>query len=167
MLTMESFCDLQARHRAEAEAFPKAFAFSAQQFAEGLRHLGLDPERDAGEVTGIGAGGFVRRADLPAWNALAERQWQELADWREECLRDPRHRPLLVAAIRDELANHEYGYTRDWAQVEEALNVLGLSLEDAGDDARLTACVEEARAQCVRDYEEWERREDGAREAEA
>ena len=153
----ESFHELKKRQGEELRAIPFFAAFSQEQFKEGVARLGLPPGSD--EVASVGWGCFVRKADLARWRDLGNAHYREIREWVEGCLGDEGRRPLLVRAIADELANREYGYTRDWAQVEEALAPFGLDLEDTGEDARLADVVGEACARCVEDYERLARKE--------
>lgn len=139
---LESYAQMKERQQREVNGFPMAFAFSDRQFAEGMRALGLDPS-DRGQIVPIGGGGFIRKADEDAFRAMFRRHRLE----RETAMdADRTGDGYLLEMFRCELANHEYGYTRD---AEPALMALGVSWEDIGGDERLmhafkTACRQEA-----------------------
>ena len=139
---LESYAQMKARQQREVNGFPKVFAFSDRQFAEGMRILGLDPA-DRDKIVSIGGGGFIRKADEDDFQAMCQRHRLE----REAAMdADRTGDGYLLEMFRCELADHEYGYTRD---VEPALMALGVAWEDIGGDERLmhafeTACRQEA-----------------------
>ena len=118
---MESYRQMQERHQKEFNAFPISFAFNDTQFNEGMNKLGLDPS-ETDKVVSIGAGGFIRKADMDAFHAMFERITEETHsafiknedDW-------------AYHAFRYELANHEYSYTGDY---EPALEACGFDLDE-------------------------------------
>ena len=138
----ESYAQMKERQQREVNGFPLAFAFSDRQFAEGMRALDLDPT-DKDKIVSIGGGGFIRKADEDAFKAMFQRHRLE----REAAMdADRTGDGYLLEMFRCELANHEYGYTRD---AEPALMALGVAWEDIGGDERLmhafeTACRQEA-----------------------
>ena len=138
----ESYREMKARQQREVNGFPKAFAFSDRQFVEGMRSLGLDPA-DRDKIVFIGGGGFIRKTDEAAFQAMFQRHRLE----RETAMdADQTGNGYLLEMFCCEFANHEYGYTRD---AEPALMALGISWEDIGGDERLmhafeTACRQEA-----------------------
>ena len=133
----ESYTQLKARQQKEVNNFPMAFAFSSNQFDEGMRKLGLEPSEKE-KIVSIGAGGFIRKADEKAYQEMFQRHHLE----REAAMsNDKTGNGYLLQMFRYELSNHEYGYTRD---AEPALLALGLSLEDIGNDDRLLYAFEKA-----------------------
>ena len=138
----ESYQDMKARQQKEINGFPKAFAFSDRQFAEGMRALGLDPA-DKDKIVFIGGGGFIRKTDEGDFQAMFQRH---RLGRKAAMDADQTGDGDLLEMFRCELSNHEYGYTRD---AEPALMVLGVAWEDIGGDERLmhafeTACRQEA-----------------------
>lgn len=113
---MNEYTALRARIRAEIDEFPIVFAFSEEQLTAGLEKLGAT--RD--EVVAIGAGGFVRKADRAAFDAM----WDRQADAMDKAMADD---DFMADAIRYELGNHEYCITYD---PEPTLSALGLSMSD-------------------------------------
>ena len=69
---LESYAQMKARQQREVNGFPKVFAFSDRQFAEGMRVLGLDPA-DRDKIVSIGGGGFIRKADEDDFQAMCQR----------------------------------------------------------------------------------------------
>ena len=138
----ESYRQMKARHLKEVYDFSKAFAFSNSQFEEGMRSLGLDPS-DKEQIASIGAGGFVRKTDGDAFKAMMHRHRLEHEVAMDA---DRTGEEYLLDMFRCELADHEYGYTRD---PEPALMALGLFGDDIESDERLlhafeTACRQQA-----------------------
>lgn len=137
-----TYAELKQRQQAEVNAFPIAFAFGAQQFEEGMKKLGLTPsERE--KVVGIGGGGFIRKDDR---ETLMEMFRQHKRQRKIAAAADKTGNGYLLEMFRYELANHEYGYTRD---AEPALEALGLTEQEIVEDERLrtaylTACRQEA-----------------------
>lgn len=118
---MESYRQMKERQQKEFNAFPLAFAFNEDQFEQGMNRLGLDVS-ETDKVIGIGAGGFMRKSDESAFDAILERFDKETHDafmnndsaWAEK-------------AFYWELANHEYCITLD---TEPALTACGMTLDE-------------------------------------
>ncbi|WJV31818.1 hypothetical protein QTG56_24610 (plasmid) [Rossellomorea sp. AcN35-11] len=53
------------------------FAFSDQQFAEGMKKLGLGVG-DEDKVVSIGAGGFILKSDVKAYKEMGQKQKSEM-----------------------------------------------------------------------------------------
>ena len=101
---METYQQIKARHQAEVNAFPIGAAFSNSQVADMMRKFGL-PNDETGyrQIVSLGAGSYIKRSDIPAWNEMAERHKREMAAFKKQ-------KKELTAAIRYEFANHEYHY---------------------------------------------------------
>lgn len=138
----ETYRRMKKRQREEINAFPMAFAFSKTQLAEGMQKLGLQPT-DTDQVASIGGGGFVRKTDVEAFHQMFRLHRLE----RKSAMNADRTGDgFLLEMFRCELADHEYGYTRD---AEPALDALGMTLEELTQDGRLMhafhkACRQEA-----------------------
>ena len=74
---METYQQMKQRHKEEIESLPVQWAFNDEQFAEGMRKFGLNPE-DKDKVCSVGYGGFVKREDQHLLPELAKRQIEEL-----------------------------------------------------------------------------------------
>lgn len=135
-----TYKELKQRQQAEVSAFPMAFAFGARQFEEGMKKLGLEPsERE--KIVSIGGGGFIRKDDQ---EALMEMFRQHKRQRKIAAAADKTGNGYLLEMFRYELANHEYGYTRD---PEPALDALGLTEQEIAGDKRLCAAYLTARQQ--------------------
>lgn len=138
----ETYREMKRRQQEEINTFPMAFAFSKTQLAEGMLKLGLQPD-DTDRVVSIGGGGFVRKTDVEAFHRMFRLHRLERKSAMDA---DQTGDGFLLEMFRCELADHEYGYTRD---AEPALDALGIAVEDLAGDERLIhafqkACREEA-----------------------
>ena len=61
---MNRYADLKQRQQQEFGTFPMQYAFSNQQFAEGMAALGLKPA-DTDKIYKAPGGGIYRREDGP------------------------------------------------------------------------------------------------------
>ena len=128
---IESYKELKARHSKEVSDFDGMFwAFSTQQFIEGMEKLGLKKE-DTHEICSIGAGGFMLKSKKEAFNAMFDRQAKE----RKQRKQDEK---FLLEALAYELRNHEYCITYD---PSDALDALGLRKEDVDPKIMKQACL--------------------------
>ena len=95
------------------------FAFSNEQFIEGMKKLGLN-EDDKDKVCSFGSGGIILKSRSKAFNDMFKRNSSAM----EEALKKP---DFLLSALSYELANHEYCITYDF---EDTFDALGLTFED-------------------------------------
>ncbi|MGC6586158.1 DUF7659 family protein [Paenibacillus sp. Dod16] len=127
---MNLYKELKSKHQKEVSEFPMAFAFSNQQFKEGMEKLGLT-ESDMDKVCSIGAGGFIRKQDSEALKDMRIRHSREL---QEAIDNDQTGEGFIFDMFKYELANHEYSYTRD---VESTLDALGFTAEEINANEKL------------------------------
>lgn len=127
---MTSYQDLKARQQKEMNEFPLEAAFSKEQFANMMAKWGLT-ENDTDKIYSIDGGCFIRRSDSTAFHELIEKQAKERED---AIMSDTTGEGYIYEMFSVELANHEYGYTRD---VEETFDALGFTLELINSDQRL------------------------------
>lgn len=118
---METYRQMQERHQKEMNDFPIAFAYSDQQFDDGMRKLGLNPS-ETDKVVSVFYGAFIRREDHDALMEMFERHSKEERDAFIKNEDD-----WAYHAFRYELANHEYSYTGDY---EPALEACGFTLDE-------------------------------------
>lgn len=115
---------LKEKHQQEINDFPMFFAFNQQQFVEGMAKLGLKPE-DTDKIYKLGhTGGFYRKTDAMDLIELFNRHAQEEKD---AIAADTTGDGYIFQMFNYELANHEYGYTRD---PEPTLDAVGLTMEE-------------------------------------
>ena len=145
----ETYAQLRARQQKETDDFPMFFAFSNEQFAEGMRKFGLSPD-DTGKIYKLGnTGGFYLRTDAEQLHAMFERHGQELT----VAMKD---KDFAVGAFRYQLNNHEYCITYDSS---DALAALGLTDEDLTNNKTLNAAFNKAEKQYWSDYKAMERKQ--------
>lgn len=120
-MDMETYRQMQERHQKEMNDFPIAFAYSDQQFDDGMRKLGLNPS-ETDKVVSVFYGAFIRREDHDALMEMFERHSKEERDAFIKNEDD-----WAYHAFRYELANHEYSYTGDY---EPALEACGFTLDE-------------------------------------
>ena len=109
------------------------FAFSNEQFSEGMKKIGLTI-KDTDKIVSIGAGGYLLKSKVDEYKAKINSKEKQL----EEFLKDDKN---LLNAFIYELDNHEYGYTWD---LEPAVEALGYSVNDIEKDERLARILFEA-----------------------
>lgn len=110
---MNKYTELKEKHQKEVNDFPMMFAFSDQQFEEGMKKLGVIDEK---ELVSIGSGGFVRKTDARAYIELLKR----VHDEHDEMMKDPEY---CYEAFKYELANMEYCITYDYTDTLDALSL--------------------------------------------
>lgn len=127
---MNAYEELRTRQQKEFDAFPIKWAFNSKQMDEAMKELGLQPgEYD--KITSIGAGGFIRKTDSDAFDALLEKLNKELED---AVAADPTGEGFIYDMFKYELDNHEYGYT---GSAQETLDALAMTMEEIEADERL------------------------------
>lgn len=117
------YAKMKEKHREEVNKFPMKFAITDEDLIEGMKELGLE-ENDKDKITAIGGGGFIRDADIKAYNEMFNRHHKEM---QEEIKKDSTGENFIRDMFAEELANYEYGYTND---IGPALRALGLTIND-------------------------------------
>ena len=139
---MNQYADLKQRQQQEFSAFPMQFAFSDQQFAEGMAALGLEPT-DTDKIYKAPGGGFYRREDGPRLYDMMGRFDREL---QEAIAGDQIGDGFIFEMFLYELGNHEYDVTME---LNETLDALGYTMEDIQADPRLCHGLERARLEIL------------------
>jgi hypothetical protein len=120
----ETYLEQKKRHQDEFSAFTGIFfAFSNDQFSEGMRKLGLEPG-DTGKIFSLGAGGYISKERSNEFHALMKRHGEERKQLKKNV-------QALIDAIVYELQNHEYCITGD---PTSALDALDLTIETIDKD---------------------------------
>ncbi|QST02664.1 hypothetical protein IMZ31_19130 (plasmid) [Pontibacillus sp. ALD_SL1] len=112
---------LKRKQEKEMNDFPMVFAFSKQQFEEGMKKLGLSPE-DADQVASFGYNGFMRKSDKESFSELLRRHDMEMKEAMDE---DSTGEGFIFEMFDYELWNHEYGYT---GELGRQAGILGISM---------------------------------------
>lgn len=118
-----TYKELKEKQQKEFNKFPIMYAFSKEQFEKGMGVLGLKPT-ETYKVYSIGGGGFIKKTDSEAFNELVTRFDKEMKD---AIANDTTGEGFIYDMFNYELANHEYGYTRE---LEPTLEVLGLEEDE-------------------------------------
>lgn len=139
---MNRYAELKQRQHEEFAAFPMQFAFSDQQFAEGMAALGLT-SADTDKIYKAPGGGFYRKEDSPRLKAMMDRFDREL---QSAISGDGTGDGFIYEMFLYELGNHEYGYTGD---LSETLYALGYTKADIRADPRLSHGLEKARLEVL------------------
>lgn len=128
---MNKYSELKKRHQNRINALPLMFAFSQQQFKEGMARWGLT-EKDTDKIYKLGAtGGFYQRKDSTLIFSAFEQNEQEMA---AAIAADPDGTGFIKDMFLYEIANHEYCITYD---LEPTLDALNLTEDDVMNDERL------------------------------
>ena len=146
---MNKYREMKERHRKEIAEFPMFFAFSDQQFAEGMQRLGLEPT-DTKAIYRLGdTGGFYRKSDAEQLRQMLVRHEREMQNAIAE---DTTGEGFIFDMFFYELANHEYCITYDY---EDTLGALGLTNEEIRDNNALAAGLKLATKKYLEGCEDW------------
>ena len=143
-----AYAEMKKRHQERVNALPLMFAFSQQQFNEGMEKLGLKPT-DTHLITSIGAGGFIRKSDVPLFNETMESlniEAQAAID------ADTDGTGFIKDMFLYELANHEYCITYD---LEPTLDALNITEDQLINTPRLLKGMRLAREEYLRNSQEY------------
>lgn len=136
MILNNQYRTMRKKHQAEVDSFPMFFAFNNEQFEQGMRKFGLNPT-DADQIYRLGGtGGFYRKSDS---SRLAEMFERQEAEFQTAIAADSTGEGFIFEMFNEELANHEYVFTRD---VTETLNIFCLTADDIKADSRLSRGLE-------------------------
>lgn len=143
------YLEMKQAHQKEVNNFPVFFAFSKDQFKEGIERLGLT-ENDTDKIYSIGGGGYIRKADSKAFNDLFDKQDKELNKAIES---DTDGTGFIFDMFYYELNNHEYIITYD---VSDTLDCLGVTEKQLEENQNLKNGLRKAIKQIKKDYAEQE-----------
>lgn len=135
------YLELKAKRQEEIDNFPIGFAFTDSQVPDMLERCGTTDTKD---LVSLGGGGYIHKDKLRDWNDMQIRH--ELQ--HTKLINESKGRTdggYLYEAVKYELGNHEYIITHE---TQDALNAIGLSLEEAYGDVLIAQTVDAA----VRDY---------------
>jgi hypothetical protein len=100
------------------------FAFSDEQFNEGMKNFGLDPDKDLDKIYRLVAGGFLLKSKAEEFEGLNKKFKDEI---NELIQADKDGTKFIYSMFLYELNNHEFGYTHD---NKDALRALGITKKD-------------------------------------
>jgi len=128
---MNAYTELKQKHEKEFNEFPIFFAFSDEQFEEGMAKFGLT-KFDINQIYEFGdTGGFYLRTDSERLHEMLTRHEKEMQDAVDA---DVTGEGFIFDMFNYELSNHEYCYTHD---TSDTLDALDLTPEDIEKDQRL------------------------------
>ena len=130
---------LRKKQQEEFNKLPLGFAFSNEQFAEMMKGWGLDPDKDTDKIYRIPGGGFVQKKDHTLLHETMDRHQKEIEEAIEA---DVDGTGFVYEMFLYEMDNHEYGYTGD---LEDALEALGMTIEEIDGSEKLKAGLEKAK----------------------
>jgi hypothetical protein len=134
----KTYGEFRKAERDAINALPIEFAFSKEQFEQGMKNLGLTVD-DKDKVCAMPfCGGFIRKTDTKTVIDTFIFYSREL----DRLMLDD---DFAVDAIRYELDNHEYGYTGD---PSDALEALGLPRSISELDDRMKSLFSKATKLC-------------------
>lgn len=110
--TIKPYVEFKQNQENVLNKFPQFFAFSEEQFKEGLKKLNTTKK----DIISTGYGGFIKKTDKNAYLKMFER----FNDTLKESLKDD---TFLYNALKYELGNHEFVITYDY---EDTLSIFGL-----------------------------------------
>ena len=141
MKVAETYVQMKERHQKEVNEFPMMWAFNNDQFAQGMKKLGLqetDTDKMANDPRITRVGGFIRKTDADKLDEMFTRHTKER---KEAMAADIDGTGYLFQMFRYELANHEYSYTGD---AEETLDALGLTYGDVNSSPAMRVALNAA-----------------------
>lgn len=108
------------------------FAFSEEQFDEGLAKFGIKRKNMKDKILRVGSiGGYLLKDKEHELDAMFEKQRNEL---KHEIDKDKTGKGFIRQMFDYELANHEYGYT---GSLEETLDAVGLTAKSIEENKAL------------------------------
>ena len=129
----ETYAQMKTRQQKEYNDFTKDcvfFAFSNQQFEDGMRKLGLKVD-DYKKIYDIWFGGFILRTKSREYGNLLKRFREE----HKKAVADDNDGTGYIREMFEyEMNNHEYGYTRD---ISDTLDALSITEDEIVADERL------------------------------
>ena len=143
---MNEYRIMKNRQQKEVDEFPLFFAFNQQQFDEGMRKFGLQPN-ETNKIYKLGStGGFYLRTDSDKLNEMFLRHAQEITAAIEN---DATGDGFIFEMFNYELANHEYIVSGD---VSYTLDALGFTFDEVNSSATLLRGLKKA----IKAQEKWE-----------
>lgn len=135
---MNVYKQLKNKQQSDINEFPMFFAFNNDQLYEGLTKLGLKKD-DTDKIIKTVGGAYIKKTDLKDFHKMLDNHTQEFWDKINE---DTTGEKFVFHMFAYELANHEYGWTRD---IEDTLDCLGITYDEVNSKANLKAGLEKAK----------------------
>jgi len=139
--------ELRDKQENDVNSFPMMFAFSTQQFNEGMLKLGLTAQ-DTDKIYSIGGGGYILKTDSLLLSNMMNNHSIEMQNNIDNDLTGD---GFIFDMFLYELCNHEYSYTGD---ISDTLNCLDLTINDINNSKTLLHGFKRARIEACREEEE-------------
>lgn len=141
---MNKYLELKEEQQKEFNNFSNKnmfYAFSDEQFNNGLKEFGLTRETMKGKLVRLaGTGGFILKTKEKEFDKLNAKHKEE----KEQAIKNDKiGNDYIKDMFSCELSNQEYGYTRD---LTDTLNCLGLTPEQIDNNKALKNGLELALA---------------------
>lgn len=137
------YLEMKRKHQEQINKFPLKFAFSKDQVEEGLKELGVTKK----EVVSIGAGGFLRKNDLPRFKKESRERIEEM----EKAIADDKTgEGFIYEMFYYELNNHEYCVTYS---ITDTVEGLGMTEEEVYNSESLLNGINKAKKQIQKEME--------------
>lgn len=146
---MNQYETLKKKHQEDYNDFPFGWAFGEKQFAQLMEKWKIKAEDISASVVSIGAGGYIKRSDLPALESMLERHRKETQAAIDA---DQTGEGFIKEMFVYELRNHEYSYTGD---ASDTLRACGVSEEDLRNKPNLARGLKLAKKQVEKEVIEF------------
>ena len=141
---MNAYKVLRDRQQEEFNSIPLGFAFGQKQFDELLARWEITADEAPLKIAAIGAGGYIRKKDIPLLKEMSTRHREEMA---AAIAGDKTGEGFIRDMFFYYLNNHEYCITYD---TTDALEALGLTAAEVVADKRLQRGLTLAHRQIMR-----------------
>ena len=135
---MNSYKKLREKQEKEINNFRMFFAFNKNQFEEGMRSIGLEPDNTGALLKMGDSGGYIRKNDRQDFSDMMERHNVEM---KAAIDADPTGEGFIFDMFNYELSNHEYNYTGD---LTDTLRAVGLTKAEINASAKLQHGLQKA-----------------------
>lgn len=132
---MNNYKSMKEKQQKEFNEFPMFFAFSDEQFEEGMKKLGLNPSETDKIYKFGGTGGFYRKENATLLHEMLKRHDEEM----NNAIKNDDE--FIFDMFNYELGNHEYIVTYD---VSDTLSALGFTIDEVNNDKRLSDALQRA-----------------------
>lgn len=141
----ETYWQMKVRHQREVDALPIVSATKLEDLKANMRDLGLEA-KEYEQLYRFGhLGSYYKREHVNNIFKTFERHEEEM----KEAMKDEE---FMIGAFKSELSDHEYGVSYDDT---EAIRALGFTREDINNNAMLSKCLEIAKKDYMKSYDDW------------
>jgi len=142
---VNKYQELKEKHQQEFDNLPMFFAFSNDQFTEGMKNLNLDSKTDIDKIFSTFGGGYIRKTDFHLLNEIGEAHIKRMND---SIATDLTGEGFIYDMLLYELNNHEYGYTGD---ISDTLDSLDLTMKVINENENLAHGLKKAKIDIMKE----------------